>query len=300
MWQTCPDEHKFSNLESKMKLKAFLLKSGEGIIDLLRSIDNPKRFEILSLLLDGKETSFSNLLEDTSLQKSALSNHLALLTERNLIDKKSRGNYQISFFGEILLQRLTNTFIEAKVREQENLVHLFELIGKKMEYIDEELILSTENRNLILKIVKLLPMRVVSFHATDSKTPEDDAAKMVENWTKEKGLLDDPNRYQVFEFNNPDPQKDNPKYGYEFWIAVPKEFEVEDDQVIKEFSGGLYAVMSCRGVMNIGPTWKKLVQAVNNSEYTLTHDHQWLENNVSPDIKDHDKLRLDLYCPIKE
>ena len=293
------DEQKFLTTESKMKLKKFLLKSGEGIIDILRTIDHPKRFEILSLTLDGKEISFSDLLEETSLQKSALSNHLALLTERNLIDKKSRGFYQISFFGEVLLQRLTNTFIEAKVREQENLVHLFELIGKKMEYIDEEYIMSPEVNDRILKIVKLPPMRIVSFHATNSTTPEDDAGKMMWKWAHPKGLFDNPNIYQIFGFNNPDPEKNNPKYGYEFWISVPRDFEVEDDIVIKEFQGGLYAVMSCRGVMNISPTWKKLVQAVKNSEYTLTNDHQWLEHNISPDIQEHDKIRMDLYCPIK-
>ena len=137
---------------SKMKIKNFLLNSGEAINDLLRVIDNPKRFEILVHLLDTKEHSFSNLMEETSLQKSALSNHLATLSDKNLIDKKSRGFYQISFFGEALLERLTTTFIQAKVREQEKLVHLFNLIGKKMEYIDEETLMSQEISNKILKI----------------------------------------------------------------------------------------------------------------------------------------------------
>ena len=283
-----------------MKIKNFLLNSGEAINDLLRVIDNPKRFEILVHLLDTKEHSFSNLMEETSLQKSALSNHLATLSDKNLIDKKSRGFYQISFFGEALLERLTTTFIQAKVREQEKLVHLFNLIGKKMEYIDEETLMSQEISNKILKIIKLPSLKVVSFHVTDSTTPEIEAWGLLEKWAKKKGLLKNPEVHQIFGFNNPDPVKETNKYGYEFWITIPEDFEVEDELTIKIFSGGLYAVMSCRGIMNIGPTWKNLIKTVDDSEYTLTKDHQWLEHHVNLETMDEEKIRLDLYCPIKE
>ena len=58
--------------------------------------------------------------------------------------------------------------------------------------------------------------------------------------------------------------------------------------------------MSCRGIMNIGPTWKNLIKTVDDSEYTLTKDHQWLEHHVNLETMDEEKIRLDLYCPIKE
>jgi DNA gyrase inhibitor GyrI len=113
-------------------------------------------------------------------------------------------------------------------------------------------------------------------------------------------MFNKPNLHQIFGFNNPDPCKDKPLYGYEFWISVGEDFEVDPDLTVKNFGGGLYAVMSCSGVENISPTWGELVKRVQNSKYKLVKTHQWLEHHVDPHNTDINTFVLDLYAPIAE
>ena len=77
--------------KSTMKLKKFLEKSSDDIIELLRILDHPKRFEILIFLLEGHVSSFSDLLKEFELQKSALANHLSILVDKGLVIKKEKG-----------------------------------------------------------------------------------------------------------------------------------------------------------------------------------------------------------------
>ena len=174
------------------------------------------------------------------------------------------------------------------------------MIEKESPFIDHEVIIMNKEQE-ILKIVPLPRMRVVSFHVTNSKTPETEAWKLLEAWAKPKGLFDNPSIHQVYGFNNPDPTKENKGiYGYEYWISIGDEFEVDPDQTIKTSNGGLYAVMSCRGMETITPTWGELVKKVKNSNYKLVNTHQWLEHHVDPHNTDHESFTLDLYAPIAE
>ncbi|MHA2363467.1 MAG: effector binding domain-containing protein [Candidatus Hodarchaeales archaeon] len=282
---------------SKMKLKKFLMQSKEEIADLLRTIDNPKRLEILSLMIDGATITFRELLEETDLQKSALANHLSSLTDKNLIEKYEKGVYQITLDGTGLLERIAQSYLEGKLREQERLERLLRMLGEKPQHkYKEEKLMETDNK---AKIVQLQSMRIVSFHVTESETPENESWKKLEAWAKPKGLFDNPTKNIIYGFNNPDPTKESKTYGYEFWITLDEDFEVDEEITIKTFSGGLYAVMACRGVENISPTWKKLVDWIKNSKYQFAK-HQWLEHHIDPNITDHNKILFDLYAPIKE
>ncbi|MHA1984732.1 MAG: ArsR family transcriptional regulator, partial [Candidatus Hodarchaeales archaeon] len=78
---------------TKMKLQKFLETSSDDIIELLRCLDHPKRFEIVLGMLNGKSQTFGYLLEETDLQKSALANHLSILCDKGLLIKKEKGIY---------------------------------------------------------------------------------------------------------------------------------------------------------------------------------------------------------------
>ena len=73
--------------------------------------------------------------------------------------------------------------------------------------------------DLDVRIVKLEPVRVASFHGF-GESPEDEAWNKLVAWAKPKGLLHDPQHHRIYGFNNPNPSPGSPNYGYEFWMAV--------------------------------------------------------------------------------
>ncbi len=153
---------------------------------------------------------------------------------------------------------------------------------------------------LEVRISTLEPMRVVSFHAFGPSPELDVAAKLV-SWAKPKGYLDDREKYRIFGFNNPNPSVGSPNYGYEFWIQITPETEVEENVGVKEFEGGMYAITRSYGIENITSTWMKLAEWVeNNSKYSYG-TQQMLEEHIGPfpfDVSE--DFTLDLYCSIKE
>lgn len=153
---------------------------------------------------------------------------------------------------------------------------------------------------LDVRIVKLDHMRVASAYGF-GRSPEGQAWEKLIAWAKPKGLLQDPEKYRIFGFNNPNPAPGSPNYGYEFWITVGPEVEPEGDVRIQDFGGGLYAVTRCQGVTTIGDTWKKLGAWVEDSQYRWAR-HQWLEEHIGPADAPHDEetLVLDLFFPIAE
>ena len=109
--------------ESRQALERFVLESLDDIIALFKALDHPQRLKILALMLNN-EKSFIKLQEATSLQKSALGNHLAILIERNLIEKIERGEYRLTEDANGLITALAQSYLDIKVREQERLLQL--------------------------------------------------------------------------------------------------------------------------------------------------------------------------------
>ncbi len=72
---------------------------------------------------------------------------------------------------------------------------------------------------LDVRIVRLEPMRVASFHGFGT-SPEHEAARKLIAWAKPGSLLDAPNKHRIFGFDNPCPSPGSPNYGYEFWITI--------------------------------------------------------------------------------
>ena len=153
---------------------------------------------------------------------------------------------------------------------------------------------------LEVRIITLEPMRVASFHAF-GPGPELDAAAQLSDWAKPKGYLDNPEKHRIFGFNNPNPSVGSPNYGYEFWIQINSEAEVEEDISVKEFEGGLYAITRCHGIDTITPTWMRLAERVeNNSKYRFG-TQEMLEEHVGPfPFEVSEDFTLDLYCSIRE
>ena len=155
--------------------------------------------------------------------------------------------------------------------------------------------------DLEVRIIKLEPMRVVSFLGF-GESPEELAWEKLIAWAKPKGLLDDLKEHRLFGFNNPNPSAGSPNYGYEVWIVVDPDQEVDGEAKIVDFEGGLYGVTRCvvpTGKFEvIGETWKKLNAWREDSEYNCGH-HQWLEESLPLNPPDTEFV-LDLYLPIAE
>jgi DNA gyrase inhibitor GyrI len=150
-----------------------------------------------------------------------------------------------------------------------------------------------------VKVVKLEPMRVVSFHGFGTE-PENIAFGKMREWAGPKGLLDDLENHRVFGFDNPEPSPGSPNYGYEVWVEVGEEMEIEEGLTVKQFDGGLYGVTRIVGLENIGPGWGGLVAWRESSKYKCAH-HQWLEYSLTPGAEvSVEELTLDLHIPIAE
>lgn len=150
-----------------------------------------------------------------------------------------------------------------------------------------------------VKIVRLEPMKVVSFHAI-GRSPEQAAWDKLITWAKPLGILHDPAN-RLFGFNNPDPSPGNPEYGYEVWIQVDDDF-IDENVTVKEFPGGDYAVTRVevpKGKFEvIGKAWMELVEWRKKSGYPCA-DNTYLEESIRTNRKDLEFI-LDLCHPIEK
>ena len=156
---------------------------------------------------------------------------------------------------------------------------------------------------LNVRIVKLEPMRVASFHGFGT-SPEHQAAENLIAWAGPKGLLDAGGKHRIFGFDNPCPSPGSPNYGYEFWITIEPHVKPEEAIEIKEIPEGLYAVARCEVHGNPGDiipaTWERLGAWHEESIYGRG-SHECLEEHISPcPFTVSDNFVLDLYLPITE
>ncbi len=148
--------------------------------------------------------------------------------------------------------------------------------------------------------IKLLPAIKVASTLGFGSGPELEAWEKMFRFLKGQGLWEQMDGLEFYGFNNPDPMPGSPNYGYEQWVVIPETIEEASGEVeIKTFPGGLYAVTRCIGIMNIYPTWQKLVAWREDSAYQHA-GHQWLEKWVNPskDGIDESQAVMDLYLPI--
>ena len=101
-------------------LKSGLNEHSEGIISILKAMANEMRFQILVALIEGPK-SFQFLIEHTTLQKTALSNHLTQLIKANLIDKPDYGRYGLKADGRDFLQGIYNTWVNSLTAQEKRM-----------------------------------------------------------------------------------------------------------------------------------------------------------------------------------
>ncbi|MFX0065146.1 MAG: GyrI-like domain-containing protein [Candidatus Hermodarchaeota archaeon] len=159
-------------------------------------------------------------------------------------------------------------------------------------------------KDIIVRIVKLEPMRV-AYYCAFSKTPEDDASKVMRTWGQPKGFFDNPAKHFHFGYNNPPPSAAGEAYGYECLITVGSDVKSEGEVKIKEIPGGLYAVVRCPGPpeKSIPATWHYLFNEwlKTNGKFELDEDNEpGLEEIITPLEPSQEKWIFDLYLPIKK
>ncbi|MBI4663118.1 MAG: GyrI-like domain-containing protein [Verrucomicrobia bacterium] len=150
-------------------------------------------------------------------------------------------------------------------------------------------------RKLKVRIENLPPMRMARFHAI-GRSPELEAWTRLRNWAEPRGLLKDPTTNPVFGFNNPSPSPGREGYGYEFWIRIEQETQVESGIETLDFPGGWHAVITHRGFPNLD-VWMQLLEWVRNSPhpYRRTHELERAHNPLAPESE----MVFDLYLPIE-
>ncbi|MFW9809520.1 MAG: effector binding domain-containing protein [Candidatus Thorarchaeota archaeon] len=272
--------------------------SADAVADYFLAVSHPKRIRILSLLA-GESMDFSDLLSNTGIRKTALSNQLARLTEKRLIERVSHGHYALTKDGKHVLKVITDTYKKSRVSKEEEKLRILE----RYSYRSDE----TMTKEIQVEIRQLDPMTVASVQVI-SKTPEEDAWKKLVAFAEPRGLLKDQKKNPIFGFNNPDPTKGQEEYGYEFWIRIDSDMKLDEGVTKKKFSGGLYAVKRCNLTKEatseftqehgVSESWFRLTEWLKSSEYKQG-SHQWLEKSVNPNKPDEDLL-LDLHMPIEK
>ncbi len=147
-----------------------------------------------------------------------------------------------------------------------------------------------------VRIIHLEPMRVASVLGYGAE-PEMQAWDKLFAWAEAHHLSGKSPR--LFGFNNPSPTPASANYGYEIWATVDENVKSDDVVTVKDFAGGMYAVMRHTGVTDLPEIWMQLSAWVETSPYRVA-SHQWLEEHikVGRDMPP-EEIVLDLYLPIQ-
>ena len=161
---------------------------------------------------------------------------------------------------------------------------------------------------MFVKIVRLPPFKAISFHSRKSSSPEEDALARLMEFAEPKGFFDNPTVYQVFGRNNPMSVSKPELHGYEFLLRVPDDFVFKGEIRECNFNGGLFAVVSVRGISQMQSNWQDLVKWVGgHREYTDGYPKDYdfenqpsleVEHHIDPRDQDVTSFLIDYYYPI--
>jgi DNA-binding HxlR family transcriptional regulator len=87
----------------------------QHITSMLKAVAHAKRVEILNNL-SMQPTDYATLLRRSKMSRTALANHLTILTEDRMIRRTSRGWYEITEDGDGLLQSIVDAYSKSQVR----------------------------------------------------------------------------------------------------------------------------------------------------------------------------------------
>lgn len=179
------------------------------------------------------------------------------------------------------------------------------VIMSEMNHAEEE-----QWKRLNVRLIQLPPMAVAAFHYI-GPDPEDHAQAMAAEFIRQSGLYAVKPDSRVFGFNHPNPTREQPIYGYEYWVTIPEDMEVPVPGVKKRMDGGLYAA-HCMEFPNFHE-WQWLNDwAENNGEWEgcfqgpevmfgLLEEHLNWVYAIAHDCMDNGTTRkLDLLLPIRK
>jgi DNA gyrase inhibitor GyrI len=142
-----------------------------------------------------------------------------------------------------------------------------------------------EQNQYAVAIEVLPPLRVACCRAVSS-APEEDSSNRLNDWFNRHGIPKD--RHFGFDVEVTPDQSSAGLRGYEVWQKVSEGVQASEDVVIREFPGGMYAVITLvnpfTDPFTVIPTgWKELHDWVIRSNKYRGANHQWLEELITHD-----------------
>lgn len=262
----------------------------DDLAEVLSVIANKSRLQLIESLLEGP-SEFSELKEIVKLSKTALAHHLEKLVSFGILVNTSRGKYKLSEDGKVLFYSIKEAFLKSQVKKK------MEEKRKADHY--QRLYSGIKQNELEVQFKRLLPMRVVSFHAI-SETPENDAWKKLREWAEPKGYFADLDKNPIYGFNNPNPTQGKKEYGYEFWLVVDSDFK-SDEVTVKDIPESFNVVTRCNVediTKDIGETWSKILQWIKEHKIKIAGKFG-LEKVIVPSHSGEGFI-LDIYIPVEE
>lgn len=161
-----------------------------------------------------------------------------------------------------------------------------------------------------VRIVYLPPATVASIHCIGNK-PEDRTSDMMRQFVATMKLARVKPDFRHYGFNHPNGTNDD-DHGYENWVTIPHDMDVQAPFVKKHFAGGLYAAHTI--FFGAFEAWHWLWQWVeNNDRFDLNlgdpecmdglieeHLNYFNQYNLKNFDLDKDKFQMDLMIPVKE
>lgn len=226
-----------------------------------------------------------------------------------------------------IIKSILNIFI-GRINESEN--DKFDLLGDKeiLEIVDtltvtktnlkdektmENLDKASEKLSKIndVRIIYLPPTMVASIHCLGDQ-PERESGNLLHRFINDKRLVKIKPDFRHYGFNHSDSQKsDGSDHGYERWVTIPDDLDVQEPFTKKKFDGGLYAAhMIPMGAFEEWHTFYEWVNKNDNYDFNfgvhecmdgLMEEHLNYVNIYNLSNEEIDKImQLDLLIPIKE
>ena len=98
-------------MKDKLERRKSISSRLQEVNGIAKVMSAPKRLDILVGLIDDAK-AFQQIKSITELEKSALSNHLRMLIDQGLVEKKHHGVYSITFLGYQLIVKLDDLLDE--------------------------------------------------------------------------------------------------------------------------------------------------------------------------------------------
>jgi DNA gyrase inhibitor GyrI len=152
--------------------------------------------------------------------------------------------------------------------------------------------------DLSFKIVEL-PCYCMATARSFGESPEVAAWSLLLEWAERNGLDPSSGAHRFFGFDDPPPLAPDDPYGYQQWMTIPPNIDVDphEDVALFKFSGGRYISTRCEGLTHIGERWHELYAYAETAH--LGHaEGPGLEELLTMTAADPSEYVFDLFLPI--